>query len=388
MLRDAMTGVSRGIAFVRYGTVDVARAAMRAFHDKLLMPGATAPMVVRFARSRREDGDGASAGGASAGGVGDDGDSARGGVDGRERGGKRRSGRRGRGGRRGGGGGSGAPLDGYHGQVQYHPPMHTMYAPSQAAPGGFGAVPFGYPGGMAAPPMHGYFTGAGGFDGQGGYYPPHGAPFSAATVAPTVGMPTMYTTSVAPAGHMDMAADMTGAVGPGGAPMLHQSRREPSASHQPHEGGVGPGGAPLGPKPAGHDRSHGGRPPPLGLGPGGSPIAHMGDGGSPSGTYSGRSPLASGAEGPPGANLFIYHLPHSVGDADLAKAFQPFGNVISANVFVDSAWHCRKLRVSVAWPFVTNSASMVCVRLCRENRRVEGVWVCVIRLGDQRRRRH
>ncbi len=40
-------------------------------------------------------------------------------------------------------------------------------------------------------------------------------------------------------------------------------------------------------------------------------------------------------EGPAGANLFVYHLPRDLTDADLATAFAPFGNVLSAKVFID-----------------------------------------------------
>ncbi|CBK24110.2 uncharacterized protein [Blastocystis hominis] len=49
------------------------------------------------------------------------------------------------------------------------------------------------------------------------------------------------------------------------------------------------------------------------------------------------SDKVSGAfqEGPEGANLFVYHLPHEMADSDLTTLFVPYGTILSAKVYVD-----------------------------------------------------
>jgi CUG-BP- and ETR3-like factor len=53
-------------------------------------------------------------------------------------------------------------------------------------------------------------------------------------------------------------------------------------------------------------------------------------------------------EGPPGANLFVYHLPKEVSDADLMTLFNPFGYILSAKVYMD-----KKTEESKGFGFVS-----------------------------------
>lgn len=49
IMKDKATGQSKGCAFVRFANTDAANAAIQGLHQKMTMPGATQPLIAKWA---------------------------------------------------------------------------------------------------------------------------------------------------------------------------------------------------------------------------------------------------------------------------------------------------------------------------------------------------
>lgn len=72
-----------------------------------------------------------------------------------------------------------------------------------------------------------------------------------------------------------------------------------------------------------------------------SQLSESNDSNSDNGVGAGDS-IGGTRSGPPGANLFVYHLPKRFTDKDLFQLFSRIGNIISAKVYVDRQTHESK----------------------------------------------
>ncbi|CAF0869187.1 unnamed protein product [Didymodactylos carnosus] len=60
-----------------------------------------------------------------------------------------------------------------------------------------------------------------------------------------------------------------------------------------------------------------------------------------------------------GCNLFIYHLPQEYSDTDLAQAFAPYGQIVSAKVFIDKLTNRSKCFGFVSFDNVVSAQNAI-----------------------------
>uniref|UniRef100_A0A7S4JMK0 RRM domain-containing protein n=1 Tax=Odontella aurita TaxID=265563 RepID=A0A7S4JMK0_9STRA len=312
-------GTRRGCCFVRMGTREEADSAIESLHDAVTLEGMNRPIIVKYADTHHQGGGGGR--------------------------GKRGSNRYSRGrdqqmanaaaqmGQPQGGPQQGRGMQQSHpgapgstagpGPYGYHPqaPGMHMYPPHQG-----GHQLHGQPHHMGMGPG-GPMPGGYGY-GPGGHGGPYGAPQHH---IPHPGFmyqqPGPYGMAPAPPPNSaDSTPPTSGQYGSENEEEDEPSQQQPQG---PPPGPYGPQG-PLPPAYPGMGNAYGQGPP---------THHHQGPQQGHHHQPRRRNPSPVGVqrprEGPAGANLFIYHLPHDLTDADLATLFDQFGNVISAKVYVD-----------------------------------------------------
>lgn len=279
VIRDR-NGFSKGCAFVRYESVKSASDAIEALHDKHMMPGGFRTLVVTIADDRRGPQAGNSTETTTRRDAGASGDSlfhslsrppSFMGSDG--------------GGGGGGGGGSMSSLSSLAGPIR---PSATVPQPGLAALAP-NAGP-GDPSSAAMPGMPHFLCGGNPPQGTYVYYP----------YVPS--LPGQQDAAASSACPLVLGTKPHHAISVGSPAGDNSNRRSLGARGAQEDGYAGDG-----------------------------TVRRFGTGGpEEKGRRWAKQPV-----GPTGANLFVYYLPGSLTDADLATAFAPFGEVLSAKVYYD-----------------------------------------------------